>query len=79
MIQSSSETPQAKLPYVEVISDQMAEIWRKMSDDRRVGQMKAIWRSMREMQYWHVKHDHPDWSEEEIRSEVSRRITRGSN
>ena len=60
---------------VEVISDEIAEIWSKKTIQERFAIMNRMWESARKMASHAVKAQHPDWTERQIPSEVAKRMS----
>jgi len=63
---------------IEVMDDQMAEILRAKSGAERLRIAFGMWESTRRMLTSMLTADHSDWSQERIRSEVSRRLAHDS-
>ncbi len=60
------------------MDDDMAEILRAKSGAERLRIAFGMWESTRRMLIYMLKGDHPDWSEERLRREVSRRLAHDS-
>ena len=56
----------------------MAEILRAKSGAERLRIAFGMWESTRRMLIYMLKGDHPDWSQEQILREVSRRLAHDS-
>lgn len=64
-------------PVVEVIDDDVADIYRKMTEAERLQIAFDMWRSARRMVTNAVKSEHPDWTESQIVEEVALRLSHG--
>jgi hypothetical protein len=62
----------------EIMDDQMAEIMRSKTPGQRLAIVNSMWRMGRGLIQSMLRHDHPDWSDEEIGRETSRRLLRGA-
>ena len=62
---------------MDVLDDEMVEIYRHMSGAERLRIAFGLFSSARRMLTNHLRSKHPDWNEEAIRREVARRISRG--
>ncbi len=63
---------------IEVIDDDMAEIIRAKSGAERLRIAFGLFESARRMLTSMLAADHPDWSREQVRREVSRRLAHDS-
>jgi len=63
---------------IEVIDDQMAEIFRRKTPAEKVAMICAANRTARLLAAAGARYLHPDWSEEEIQSEVIKRVCGGT-
>jgi len=63
---------------VEVIDDRVAAVLRNKTPAERLGIAFNMWISARRMLLSHIKHSRPDWSEQEVEREVSRRFLHGA-
>jgi hypothetical protein len=61
---------------IEVIDDAVAEILRKKSPAEKVGMIVDADRVMRLRVEAALRTWHPDWTEQDVRREVARRMTR---
>ena len=68
--------PRSK-PVVEVIDDEVAEIYRGMTEAERLQIAFGMWRSARRMVTSAVRSEHPDWTESQITEEVALRLSHG--
>jgi hypothetical protein len=64
---------------IEVVDDDVAEILRRKSYAERVAMISGAHRTMRLLIEGAIRTDHPDWSDEQIRAAVARRMTRGAD
>jgi Rv0078B-related antitoxin len=62
----------------EVVDDDMARILRAMSGAERLKIASNMFASARRMLASHLAAEHPDWDEERIQRETSRRISHGA-
>ena len=63
---------------IEVIDDDMARILRAKTGAERLKIANDMFLSARRMIASHLAAEHPDWTEEMIQRETSRRISHGS-
>lgn len=63
--------------HLEVVDDEMAEIFRRKTGAERLQIAFGLFSSARRMLTSHLASEHPDWDEERIQREVARRISRG--
>lgn len=63
---------------IEAVDDAMAMVLRKKSHAERIGIGFNIWLSARNMLTAHLKRSHPDWNEDMLQKEVSRRLSHGA-
>lgn len=64
--------------HLEVVDDEMAEIFRRKTGAERLQIAFGLFSSARRMLTSHLTSQHPDWDEERIQREVARRISRGA-
>jgi len=62
---------------IEVVDDRVAEILRKKSGPERLSMVWSAWSFFQMRITAHLKSEHPDWTEEQIRKEIFRRVTYG--
>ncbi|HYO12977.1 MAG TPA: hypothetical protein VE685_07280 [Thermoanaerobaculia bacterium] len=67
-----------KIPPFDMVDDDMARILREKTGAERLKIASDMFASARRMLESHLRSEHPDWSEEEIQREVSRRISHGA-
>ncbi|WP_459554621.1 hypothetical protein [Lacunimicrobium album] len=77
MIQLPSEISPAAMPHVEVISDQMAERFRNLTDQQRWDLFREIHRYARYLVTKEVQETLPIWNEEQVKLIVSYRFLKG--
>ena len=63
---------------IEVVDDDMARIFQAMSGAERLKIASDMFSSARRMLASHLAAEHPDWDEERIQRETSRRISHGA-
>ena len=62
-----------------IVDDTVARILAQKTVAERIAMADGIWRSARKLVEAMLLRDHPDWTEEEIRREVARRMSRGAD
>lgn len=62
---------------IEVMDDDMAEVFRSMTGAQRLEVAFGMIRSARNMLTHHLRTEHPDWDNEQIQQEVASRFLRG--
>ncbi|HXU34631.1 MAG TPA: hypothetical protein VN851_28980 [Thermoanaerobaculia bacterium] len=62
---------------IEVIDDDMARVLRGMTGAERLKIASDMFASARRMIASHLATEHPDWDDEQIQRETSRRISHG--
>lgn len=65
-------------PVVEVIDDQMADIFRGMTEQKRLQVAFGMWRSGRRMILSFLRTQNPESSEQEIQTETALRMSDGT-
>jgi hypothetical protein len=63
---------------VEVVDDDMARILRSKTGAERLAMASAMFASARRMIASHLAAEHPDWTDEQVQRETSRRISHGA-
>lgn len=63
---------------IEVMDDDMVEVVRRMSGAQRLQAANAMFNAARKMIAARVREQHPEWTEDQVRAEVARRMLRGS-
>jgi hypothetical protein len=63
---------------IEIVDDQMANLLRSKTEGERFAMIDKFWRFARQMVHGMVVHEHPDWSESQVRREVARRMSHGA-
>lgn len=66
-------------PEPEVVGVQMAAILRGKSPGERLAIAHGMWRSARNILLSALRGQHPDWTDDEVQREVSRRLSHGSS
>jgi hypothetical protein len=62
----------------EIIDEQMAEIMRSKTPAERLAIVNSMWRMARGLIQSMLRHDHPDWTDDDINKETARRMLRGA-
>jgi hypothetical protein len=65
-------------PVVEVVDENVATILRRKTPAQRLEMAFAMWRSAHAMLTAMLERIHPDWSDEDVASEVARRLSHGA-
>jgi hypothetical protein len=63
---------------IEVMDDDMAEVFRTMTGAQRLKIASDLFRSARNMIASHLAAEHPDWDPQRLREEVARRLSHGA-
>lgn len=63
---------------IEIVDERVAEILRKKTPAERLAIADGLWRFARDMTRAIIAREHPDWSEDEIRRQVARRMSHGA-
>lgn len=63
---------------IEVLDPMVAEILRSKTGTERVQMTVESNRSMRRRLEAHIRHLHPDWTDDEVRTEIARRVLNGA-
>lgn len=63
---------------IEVIDDKTAEILRRMTPAQKLAQLDSMVSDAREMVTCVLRSQHPEWTPEQLRAEVRRRISHGA-
>ena len=63
---------------VELMDDTMADVLRAKSPAERLAIANGMWRSARRMIESLLYAEHPEWTDDEIRREVARRMSHGT-
>ena len=64
--------------HIESLDEQMVAILREKTPAQKVAMIAAAHRTARMLAKAGVRYLHPDWSEEQIQSEILRRMTSGT-
>ncbi len=65
-------------PCIEVVDEQMAVVLREKTEAERLALAHGMWRSTHEMITHIVRNRHPEWSQQQIQAETSRRLAYGA-
>lgn len=63
---------------IEVTDPRMVEVWRKKTPAESLKMGLRMWNYARDRLLLSVRWQHPDWDEEQVKREVSRRLLDGS-
>ncbi|HEV8580735.1 MAG TPA: hypothetical protein VGX68_16845 [Thermoanaerobaculia bacterium] len=63
---------------IEVLDDDMAEVFRRMTGAQRLKVASDMFSSARRMILSHLAAEHPDWDEERLHQEAARRLSHGA-
>ena len=63
---------------IEVVDDEMAEVFRAMTGAQRLKIASDLFASARRMIASHLAAEHPDWDERRIQEETARRLSHGA-
>lgn len=63
---------------IEVVDDDMAEVFRSMTGAQRLKIANDMFESARRMLASHLAAEHPDWDERRIQEETARRLSHGA-
>ncbi len=63
---------------IEVVDDDMAEVFRAMTGAQRLKIANDMFESARRMIASHLASEHPDWDEQRIQEETARRLSHGA-
>ncbi len=61
------------------ISPAMVEVYRQKTPAQRLEIAFGMWRSARKIIVAAVRNQHPDWSEQQIQTEVAKRMSDGTS
>ncbi len=67
-----------RIQQIEVISDEEAAILRRLPGSRRVAMLDEMVEFGRQLMLSRLRETHPDWTDEERRRELARRIARAT-
>jgi hypothetical protein len=59
---------------LEIVDDQVASILAQKSPEERIAMADRFWRSARKLVEAMLSREHPDWPDDEIQREVTRRM-----
>lgn len=74
----AAEVDMKRLIVVEVVDDAMADVLRGMTGAQRLRVGFGLFSSARRMLLCHLRHEHPDWSEQQVNREAARRLSHGA-
>ena len=63
---------------IEVVDDDMAEVFRAMTGAQRLKIANDMFESARRMIASHLASEHPDWDEQRIQEETAGRLSHGA-
>jgi hypothetical protein len=63
---------------IEVIDDNVAEILKKKTGQERLEMVWDSWTYFNKRLEAHIKNSHPEWTQEDIRKEMVRRVLHGT-
>jgi hypothetical protein len=63
---------------IEVVDDDMAQVFRAMTGAQRLKIASDLFRSARGMIASHLAAEHPDWDERRLQEEVAKRFSHGA-
>jgi hypothetical protein len=67
-----------RLRRIEIIDDKVAELLRAKTEAERFAMIDRSWQFARQMIQAMIIHEHPEWSEDQVRREVARRMSHGA-
>ena len=67
-----------KIERSEMVDDAMADILRRKTDAERFAMVDQMWCFARDLIHNTLRHEHPDWSDEQIQRETARRLSHGA-
>jgi hypothetical protein len=67
-----------RLRRIEIIDDRMAELLRAKTEAERFAMVDRSWRFARQLIQSMIIHENPQWSEDQVRREVARRMSHGA-
>lgn len=65
-------------PKLEVVDDAMARVYAAKSGAERLAIASGMFRSARDMLLSHLRTEHPEWNEERVHQEATRRLSHGA-
>jgi len=63
---------------IEIIDDQMADVFRRMDGAQRLRIASDMYSSARRMLMSHLRHTHSDWDDRQIAAEAARTLSHGT-
>jgi len=67
-----------RLRRIAILDDRMAELLRSKTEAERFAMIDRSWRFARQMIQAMIVHEHPDWSEDQVRRALARRMSHGA-
>ncbi|MGB7159880.1 MAG: hypothetical protein WBD40_17565 [Tepidisphaeraceae bacterium] len=67
-----------RLPHVEVIDDEMADVLRRKTGAERLRIASGMYASARRMLMSHLRAENPDWRQDQLVREAARRLSHGA-
>jgi Rv0078B-related antitoxin len=63
---------------IHIVDDKLAELLRAKTEAERFAMIDRSWRFAHQMIQAMIIHEHPDWSDDQVRQEVARRMSHGA-
>ena len=63
---------------LDIVDDDMADVFRQKSEYERLSIAHGMWRHARNMIHSILRSENPDWGELEIQQETARRLSHGA-
>ncbi|HUU84844.1 MAG TPA: hypothetical protein VM243_15190 [Phycisphaerae bacterium] len=63
---------------IEVLSDEMADVFRRKTGAARLQIASRMFASARRMLLSHLSAQHPDWDQQQLNAEAARRLSHGA-
>jgi hypothetical protein len=65
-------------PYIELMDPDMVQVIRAKTGAERLRIASGMYASARRMLLSHLRHEHPEWSEQCVEQEAARRLSHGA-
>jgi len=65
-------------PVIEVMDDDMAAVLRTKTGAERLMIADGMYTRARNMLLSHLRHEHPEWDEQQVKREAARRLSHGA-
>jgi hypothetical protein len=65
-------------PCIELMDPDMVEVMRAKTGAERLRIASGMYASARRMLLGHLRHEHPDWTEQRVKQEAARRLSHGA-